>query len=135
MGCVSAPRREIYEPYSQTSLPFVAVAVRTDRDPGSLAGDLRRAVAQFDPEVPVAALATMEEHLTRAYGSLRFLSILTLVFGALARLPDCFSSPRRPIRACMRVPVLVLPGAGALALRTLARRAARTDAAVALRSE
>jgi putative ABC transport system permease protein len=198
-GPAKPPRPEIYEPYSQTSLPFVAVAVRTDRDPGSLAGDLRRAIAQFDPEVPVAALATMEEHLTRAYGSLRFLSILTLVFGALALLLAAIgvygvvgaataqrmrefgvrtalgATPRRLARlvfahgmrpiaiglligcsfalvtsralagllfetapADPRVyasAVVVLLGAGALALWTPARRAARTDAAVVLRSD
>lgn len=198
-GPAKPPRPEIYEPYSQTSLPFVAVAVRTDRDPGSLAGDLRRAIAQFDPEVPVAALATMEEHLTRTYGSLRFLSILTLVFGVLALLLAAIgvygvvgaataqrmrefgvrtalgATPRRlaglvfahgmrPIAIGLLIgcsvafvtsralagllfetapadprvyasAVVVLLGAGALALWTPARRAARTDAAIVLRSD
>jgi putative ABC transport system permease protein len=85
-GPAKPARPEIYEPYSQTALPFVAVAVRTDRDPGSLVADIRRTVADFDSQQPLAGLATMEEHLTRAYGSLRFLSILTLVFGGLALL-------------------------------------------------
>lgn len=198
-GPAKPPRPEIYEPYSQTSLSFVAVAVRTDRDPGSVAGDLRRAIAEFDPEVPVAGLATMGEHLTRAYGSLRFLSILTLVFGGLALLLAAIgvygvvgaataqrmrefgvrtalgATPRRlsqlvfahgmrPVAIGLLIgcgfafvssraiggllfetapadprvyasAVVVLLGAGALALWTPARRAARTDAAVVLRSE
>jgi putative ABC transport system permease protein len=85
-GPAKPARPEIYEPYSQTSLPFVAIAVRTNRDPSSVVADIRRTVADFDPQQPVAGLATMEEHLTRAHGSLRFLSILTLVFGGLALL-------------------------------------------------
>ena len=79
-------RPEIYEPYYQTSLPFVAVAVRTRSDPRALTADVRRAIAEIDPQQPMAGVATMEAHLARTYGDLRFLSSLTLAFGGLALL-------------------------------------------------
>ncbi len=80
------PRPEMYEPYSQTSLPFVAIAVRGDRDPRLLLGEIRKAITELDPEQPLADVATMEEHLAHAYGDLRFLSLLTTAFGGLALL-------------------------------------------------
>jgi putative ABC transport system permease protein len=79
-------RPEIYEPYYQTSLSFVAVAVRTQSEPRLLTADIRRAIAAVDPQQPMAGVATMEEHLARTYGDLRFLSSLTLAFGGLALL-------------------------------------------------
>jgi predicted permease len=80
------PRPEVYEPYYQTSLSFMAVAVRTASDPARLVPAVRAAIAEVDPEQPMAGVATMEAHLARAYGDLRFLSTLTLAFGALALL-------------------------------------------------
>ena len=79
-------RPEIYEPYSQASLPFVAVAVRTESDPRLLTAGIRKAISEVDPQQPMAGVATMEEHLARAYGDLRFLSALTVAFGGLALL-------------------------------------------------
>jgi putative ABC transport system permease protein len=79
-------RPEIYEPYSQTSLSFMAVAVRTAADPKAVVAAVRRAVAEVDPAQPLARVATMDEHLANTYGDLRFLSTLTLAFGGLALL-------------------------------------------------
>jgi predicted permease len=85
-GPARPARPEVYEPYSQTSLSFMAVAVRTDRNPLERATDVRRAIAEVDPAQPIANVRTMEAHLADAYGDLRFLSTLTLAFGALALL-------------------------------------------------
>jgi hypothetical protein len=65
-------------------LPFLAVAVRTGGDPLSLVAPIRAAVAELDPAQPISGVGTMSDHLTRAYGDGRFLSTLTLAFGALA---------------------------------------------------
>ena len=80
------PRPEIFEPYSQTSMSFVALAVRAEGDPRLLVAPIRTAIAEVDPAQPISDVATMEEHLADAYGDLRFLSILTLTFGGLALL-------------------------------------------------
>ncbi len=84
LGPASPPRPEFYEPYYQHSLPFLAVAVRTGGDPLSLVAPIRAAVAELDPAQPISGVGTMSDHLTRAYGDERFLSTLTLAFGALA---------------------------------------------------
>jgi putative ABC transport system permease protein len=80
------PRPEVFEPYYQTSLSFVAIAVRTGSDPRQFVAPIRSAIADVDSRQPMSDVATMEEHLADAYGDLRFLSVLTLSFGALALL-------------------------------------------------
>jgi ABC-type antimicrobial peptide transport system permease subunit len=74
----------VYEPYYQTSLSFLDVAVRTDHDPMAIVPAIRAAVAALDPDQPISYVRTMEDHLTRAYGDKTFLSRLTFGFGALA---------------------------------------------------
>ena len=83
-GPARAARPEVYEPYSQTSLSFMAVAVRTAGDPMAVVSSVRRAIADVDPDQPIANVSTMETHLANAYGDLRFLSTLTLGFAGLA---------------------------------------------------
>lgn len=84
LGPASPPRAEVYEPYYQSSLSFLAVAVRTDHDPMAIVPAIRTAVAALDPDQPISYVRTMEDHLTRAYGDKTFLSRLTFGFGALA---------------------------------------------------
>jgi putative ABC transport system permease protein len=83
-GPATPPRPEVYEPYFQSSLSFLAMAVRTAGDPFALAPAIRSVAADVDPSQPISNLQTMDVHLARAYGDLRFLSTLTLTFGALA---------------------------------------------------
>ncbi|HKW01258.1 MAG TPA: ABC transporter permease [Vicinamibacterales bacterium] len=84
LGPGRPPRPEMYEPYYQGSLPFLAVAVRTAHDPLAVVPAIRAAVATLDPSQPISDVSTMDRHLTRAYGDGTFLSTLTLGFGALA---------------------------------------------------
>jgi putative ABC transport system permease protein len=84
LGPAEPARPEMYEPYYQNSLPFLAVAVRAGGDPLGLVPSIRAAIAQLDPAQPISGVGTMEGHLTRAYGNEAFLSTLTLSFGALA---------------------------------------------------
>jgi putative ABC transport system permease protein len=84
LGPASPPRAEVYEPYYQSSLPFLAVAVRTDHDPMAIVPAIRTAIAALDADQPISFVSTMEAHLTSSYGDETFLSRLTLGFGALA---------------------------------------------------
>jgi putative ABC transport system permease protein len=84
LGPAAPPRPEIYQPYSQESMSFLAVAVRSDGDPLALVGPIRAAVARLDPSQPISEVATMSQHLSRAYAEESFLSTLTLGFGTLA---------------------------------------------------
>jgi putative ABC transport system permease protein len=83
-GPASPPRAEVYEPYYQTSLSFLTVAVRTAHDPMAIVPAVRGAVAALDADQPISLVSTMDRYLTRAYGDETFLSRLTLGFGALA---------------------------------------------------
>lgn len=84
MGPGSAARPEIYLPYSQFSLPMMAVAVRTAGDPMTLVEAIRAAGASVDATQPISGVSTMDAHLKRSYSRARFLAILTGLFGALA---------------------------------------------------
>lgn len=85
-GPASQPREEFYQPYTQSSFPFMAVIVRAHGDPAALADPIRQAVAAIDPSQPVARVMTMEAHLRNSLSQPRFLSALTLLFGGLALL-------------------------------------------------
>lgn len=83
-GPEAPPRPEFYQPYTQSSFSFMAVVVKAYGDPRALAQPVREAVMALDPEQPVARVMTMEEHLRNDLAEPRFLSQLTLLFGALA---------------------------------------------------
>ena len=78
------PRPEVYEPQSQRSFSFTAVAVRTAGDPSTLVEAIRTEVARLDPQQPISGVATMEEHLLRTHAETRSLLSLTSAFGAVA---------------------------------------------------
>jgi putative ABC transport system permease protein len=83
-GPASPPRPEFYQPLAQRPFSSMAFVVRTTGDPARLAGAVRREVAALDPALPVAKVATMDEHVERALSSPRFMSALIAAFGALA---------------------------------------------------
>ena len=86
MGPGAPPRPEIYLPYSQMSQAMMAVAVRTTGDPMLLVPAIRAAAAEVDPTQPISGVNTMETHLNRQYGRARFLTTLTMLFGAVTCL-------------------------------------------------
>jgi putative ABC transport system permease protein len=66
--------RTVYRPLSQ-EVPFRAVfTVRTVGDPMALAGDLRRAVAAADPDLPIAQLLSMENLIGNNLAGLSFIA-------------------------------------------------------------
>jgi predicted permease len=85
-GPSQPPRPEIYLPYSQMSQAMMAVAVRTTGDPMSLVPAIRAAAAEVDSTQPISGVNTMDAHLTRQYGRARFLTTLTMLFGAVTCL-------------------------------------------------
>jgi len=83
-GPGAPPRPEIYQPLAQRSFASMAFVVRTFVPPLSLVPLIREELAAIDPAVPIARLATMDDHLQRALSRPRFMSLLTSTFGALA---------------------------------------------------
>jgi putative ABC transport system permease protein len=58
--------------------------VRTTGDPLALVPAVRSAVAALVPDLPIARVATMEQHVARALAYPKFMSTLIAAFGALA---------------------------------------------------
>jgi putative ABC transport system permease protein len=82
----TAPTSQLYMPYTQESSSGMAVALRTGGDPLALAGPLRRAVAEIDPEEPVYGIRTMETIVADSMDQPRFRAFLTAIFAFIALL-------------------------------------------------
>ena len=77
---------QIYLPNTQFADSLVILAVRTSNDPASLAAAVRSEIAALDPQVPVSAVATMDEVVSASVENQRFGTLLFLLFGAIALL-------------------------------------------------
>ena len=73
--------RDVFLPYTQTTIPLRYVVVRTSAGPAAARGMLRRALAETDPEQPMSADLTTTELVERALSRERFQSALLLPFG------------------------------------------------------
>jgi putative ABC transport system permease protein len=80
---------EIYVPFLQDPLGTdyqrsMIIVVRTQSDPGAIAGTLRAAVTSVDKSLPVYALKPMTEYLRDSLARRRFNLILLTVFSGIA---------------------------------------------------
>jgi predicted permease len=82
LGKATAP--EIYVPYAQYPVQSMAVVLRTDVPPRSLAGAAERAVHELDPQLAVVRVATLEEVVARSVSEPRFYALLLAAFAASA---------------------------------------------------
>lgn len=80
------PLPAIYVPYTQVPWPFVQVALRSGLPPSTVAGEVRKAMADLDPSVPVLDLRAMEARMAATRADPRFRSLLIGFFAALALL-------------------------------------------------
>ena len=76
----SAP--EIYVPYAQYPVHTLAMVLRTDVPPRSLAVAAERALHELDAELPIARVATLEEIVARSISEPRFYTLLLSAFAA-----------------------------------------------------
>jgi predicted permease len=79
-------KAEMYFPYEQQSVPPTSLVLRASGDPASLAAAVRREIHAVDPDVPVAAIRTMEEILDTEVSNRRLQTWLLGVFAGLALL-------------------------------------------------
>jgi putative ABC transport system permease protein len=86
LGPATAPRPELYQPFTQSSFSFMAFVVRTEGNPRAIVPSVRAAVARLDPTQPLSRMTTMEEHVTRSLSRPQFMSTLTAAFAGLALL-------------------------------------------------
>jgi len=82
-GLAVEPRPEMYLPQSQEPRGAMAIMIRTVGDPLALAAAVREQVRQFDHDLPLGELQSMEQVVHNSLGRPRFNTIL---LGALAGL-------------------------------------------------
>jgi putative ABC transport system permease protein len=80
------PASGIYIPYTQETMPWQTLVVRTKNDPMTLAAPIRHAVTALDPEQPVARVATMDELKEASAAQPRFRAFLLGSFAGIALL-------------------------------------------------
>ena len=82
-----APRPVMYVPFAQRSyvqLATTTIVVRTDGDPLASLSGIRAAIAELDPEVPVANVEPMSTVVARATSDARFAATLVSGFAGAA---------------------------------------------------
>ena len=84
---------EFYQPLAQLdemawnwTRRSVFVVARTDGDPAALGPAVRRAIAAFDPGVPLYSVRTMEERMAATLETARFNTMLLAMLGAVGLL-------------------------------------------------
>jgi putative ABC transport system permease protein len=80
------PPPAIYLPFTQESMPWQTLVVRTKTDPMSLTSMIRHEVAMLDPQQPVGRVATLDQLLEDSTAQPRFRTFLLGSFAAIALL-------------------------------------------------
>jgi len=87
----AATQPTMFVPYLQNPIEVIsglyralAIIVKTDGDPASLAGSLRAVVREVDPEQPLARVRTMEEAMADSVAQPRLRTTLLTLFSAVA---------------------------------------------------
>jgi len=79
-------RIAIYLPQTQAAVRSVYVTIRTAGDPAALLPDVRRALRDFDPDLPIYRVRTMERRVAESLARPRFAMTLLTVFAGVALL-------------------------------------------------
>ena len=92
----AAIEAQFFYPYMQTPeklMPLLAgitaVVLRTDGDPGTVMGPVRRAVTQLNPNIVIYAVSTVNEVVSNTLAARRSFMILLAVFATLALILAC----------------------------------------------
>ncbi len=83
-GLNDSGQPEIYVPIMQCTLPGVALALRTETKPKSLAQPVRSAIAEIDKDLPITGVRTMDEIVIASMSESRAQTWLIGVFAAVA---------------------------------------------------
>jgi putative ABC transport system permease protein len=74
----------IYVPLAQEVQRFVSIAVRGAGSPETLAGAMRRALAESDPDLAIYWVRTLEEGIAQKTFGMRIIGTLFAIFGMIA---------------------------------------------------
>lgn len=80
---VDAPP-QVYIPVSQSRSQYIQIALRTQSNPGAVGPELKYAVAQLDPNLPVYDVSTMDERLSKSMSTRTFDVLMLGIFAAVA---------------------------------------------------
>jgi predicted permease len=81
------PPAQAYFPYLEgVHFRFMNIYLRTQADPRQIENELRERMRQFDPNVPVVGLQTMDEQVGFSLRTERLVASLSAIFGGLATL-------------------------------------------------
>jgi ABC-type antimicrobial peptide transport system permease subunit len=66
-----------------------SLEIRTNGNPAALGPEVRNALRQLEPRLPIGTVDTLDERITRTMGSERLMMWLTMAFGAVALFLAC----------------------------------------------
>jgi putative ABC transport system permease protein len=86
-GLAAAPEPAVYYPYGPSDgLTDVGLILRSPLDAGVIARELRKAVADINPNQPIAKVESLDSRLTESVSKPRFTAALLCTFAALAAI-------------------------------------------------
>jgi putative ABC transport system permease protein len=81
-----APKPQIYIPHQQFAIQSMSIFVRTQMDPQSLIGALRRSVGEIDKDVPIYRTRTLADYMSSSVAQPRLNAMLVGLFALIALL-------------------------------------------------
>lgn len=84
IGLDAAPEPAVYWPHPELVMSGMTILVRTSTDPLNLVSAARGELQKLDPELPLAAVATMDQLLADSLSRSRFTMLLLGIFAAVA---------------------------------------------------
>jgi putative ABC transport system permease protein len=86
LGLDTATEPTVYWPHSELVMSGMTILARTSNDPLALLPTIRNQLRQLDPELPMAAVAPMDQLLADSLSRSRFTMFLLGIFAAVALL-------------------------------------------------
>jgi putative ABC transport system permease protein len=83
-GLAAAPGPEVYVPLAQSPLGSMNFVLRTEVDPLSMVGAVRKEMAKMDKNLPFYGVQTFSQYFGRGFAQPQFLTLLLGLFAGLA---------------------------------------------------
>ena len=78
------PRAQTYHAFLQDFRPQMTFAIATAGDPMAMVGQVEQVIRDFDPDMAIFNIRTLDDVVARELGQFRVMAILVVLFGALA---------------------------------------------------
>ncbi len=79
-------RGQVYVPYAQSARENLGFVVRTQGDPATFTGPIRRELDQLDKDIPMAKVRLLSAYVSQARAATRFATLVAASLAALALL-------------------------------------------------